>query len=280
MVPKILAAGTLEAPVDIYNGGGPQGVAIKIDGDNRNVGLSGALGFNCRVAVLFGGAVGTRPVIGANLTVQVVKDTGATGTLYLNDSILVPDNLKASGTKQVQLLSSRFYVPAGVNIAVYVLSDAAADTGVTIGASVLLEDDPVTDGDGRPDIGLILGTAVSLTNGDLDVNVAQVIGTAPSLTNGDIDTNVFSVGGETPLANGTFVLDPTGLDGISIVEPSGDPSTWDWREWQMWLLMRFANRSAKTGNSIDVYNSASSKITTQAITEGATETIARVVQAT
>jgi len=159
-----------------------------------------------------------------------------------------------NSSEEAEVMIGPIGIPTGRYLRLVCTSSDVGDTavGFDAGAIQILDASP-------GDIDYILGVLTTST------------GTA-----GLLDTNAVEIGGETPIANGTFVLDSTGLDGISIVEPSGDPSTWNWRQWQMWALMRFANQGAQTGSAIKVYNSAGAIITSQTITKGATESITRV----
>ena len=61
-----------------------------------------------------------------------------------------------------------------------------------------------------------------------------------------------------------FSLAATGLDAITVTEPSGKPTTFP--GWIMWLIQRF-RRSSKTPTSLFVQKESGATITTQALTD-------------
>lgn len=76
------------------------------------------------------------------------------------------------------------------------------------------------------------------------------IGSCATIESGDI---IKVKEGSTYIASGVYVasvkLSSDGLDDVSVSEPSGSPSGWNFREWLRWLVGRFGNKCEKDSGS-------------------------------
>lgn len=94
------------------------------------------------------------------------------------------------------------------------------------------------------------------------------------------DTNVTAIKTKTDQLNFTgtdvkatldgekVIIDPNGLNEVSIAEPNNEPNNWNFRDWNIWLAkIRFGGKVDVNDTWLITYNESDSAITKQAVSD-------------